>query len=157
MGESCLYLSLCLGIFISKRKPYVALQLLVFVLPMSYVNLYDRNLHMCAVLLHWASSNFVTLVRIHFILASSRSPGSTVRQCRGCDRTRPPKTRSLQKLLCKQACQVSSANRSQCVQLHSLGRAVMQPNSLMTMSFSILLPPFSYDNYIFTCHSGQRH
>ena len=56
---------LCLYVWetFRKRKTSIALQLHVFVLPKSYVDLRDKTLYICALLLHWASSNFVTLVR----------------------------------------------------------------------------------------------
>ena len=62
MKESLLYLLMCLGNFYQK-KTSIALQLHMFILPKPYVDLRDKTLYICALLLHWASSNFVTLVR----------------------------------------------------------------------------------------------
>ena len=47
-----------------KKKISIALQLHVFALPKPYDwSSWYKPLHICALLLHWASSNFVTLVR----------------------------------------------------------------------------------------------
>ena len=62
MEESLLLSAYVWEIFI-KKKTSIALQLHVFVLPKPYVDLRDKTLYICALLLHWASSNFVTLVR----------------------------------------------------------------------------------------------
>ena len=58
------FICLCVWEILIKRKTSIALQLHVSVLPKPYVDLHDTNpLHKCALLLLWASSNFVTLVR----------------------------------------------------------------------------------------------
>ena len=73
MDESLLYLLMCLGNFYQKENLHSFTTPRVCPTKAIYWPSWYKSLHIWALLLHWASSNFVTLVRCLFILAWSRS------------------------------------------------------------------------------------
>ena len=73
MEESLLYLLMCLGNFYQKENLHSFTTPRVCPTKAICRSSWYKPLHICALLLHWASSNFVTLVRCLFILAWSRS------------------------------------------------------------------------------------
>ena len=63
MEESLLYLLMCLGNFYQKENPHSFTTPRVCPTKTIWWSSWYKSLHICALLLHWASSNFVTLVR----------------------------------------------------------------------------------------------
>ena len=73
MEESLLYLLVCLRNFYQKENLHSFITPRVCPTEAICRSSWYKHLHICALLLLWASSNFVTLVRCPFILVWSRS------------------------------------------------------------------------------------